>query len=247
MVSMACDFLVTNLRDGSTLVGQDELLRKAAAADGYLYLPGLIESGAVEQLRSKVLLLCAEFGWLNPNDPINAAIPAPGVSIDVYDDPWVELQQRVAVMDEFVDIGHSPAILEVMAVLIPGTLVPGCGNTWRLMSPHAPQYTTPPHQDAFYIKDARHLWTAWLPLGNCPKELGGLAVAPGSHRFGLREHRDGSGGAVINDESNLDWATTNYAAGDVLLFSGLTVHRGLHNRGPQLRISADFRYQSEQD
>jgi ectoine hydroxylase-related dioxygenase (phytanoyl-CoA dioxygenase family) len=39
------------------------------------------------------------------------------------------------------------------------------------------------------------------------------------------------------------WLASDLAPGDVLLFSGLTVHRALpHRSGRRLRISADFRF-----
>jgi hypothetical protein len=44
----------------------------------------------------------------------------------------------------------------------------------------------------------------------------------------------------------LRWVTTEFAVGDVLLFTALTVHAALHNASEvYLRLSVDFRYQQE--
>ena len=113
------------------------------------------------------------------------------------------------------------------------------------MSPHTPEFTTPPHQDHYYVRGSTELWTAWLPLDDCPAEQGGLAVLPRSHTRGLLPHAgEGPGrqGATVPDDS--EWATSDYACGDVLLFHCLTVHRALHNLTlNRLRISVDYRYQ----
>ena len=38
--------------------------------------------------------------------------------------------------------------------------------------------TTPPHQDPWYIGGTQEVWTAWVPVGDCPDEFGGIAVLP---------------------------------------------------------------------
>ena len=80
--------------------------------------------------------------------------------------------------------------------------------------------------------------------------LGGLAVLRGSHRHGVlpldRHLGPGNRQAVVPIEmlEELRWVTTDYAAGDVLLFPSTTVHASLHNITEfNLRISVDFRWQ----
>ena len=80
----------------------------------------------------------------------------------------------------------------------------------------------------------------WIPLGDCPRRLGGLAVSPGSQRRGLFEHGEGTTGAAVRDDER--WASTDYRCGDVLLFSALTLHRALPNESDDVRLSVDFRY-----
>src|SRR6185437_14396822 len=87
-------------------------------------------------------------------------------------------------------------------------------------------------------------WTAWIPLGDCPREWGPLALLAGSHLGGLQEHSgDGviSGGVAPPEDAV--WSTTDFQCGDVVVFRPLTVHCSLPNRsGDRLRLSADFRY-----
>jgi ectoine hydroxylase-related dioxygenase (phytanoyl-CoA dioxygenase family) len=85
--------------------------------------------------------------------------------------------------------------------------------------------------------------TAWIPLSDCPRELGPLALLAGSHHGGLREH---SGHGIVDGGVRVPegavWTSTDYRCGDVVLFQPHTLHCSLPNRsGDRLRLSADFR------
>jgi hypothetical protein len=84
-----------------------------------------------------------------------------------------------------------------------------------------------------------------MPLGDCPLEQGCLSVAAGSHRDGIRDFRvtNGSGGLEVVDPLAGRWRASPFAAGDVLMFHSLVVHRGLPNLTNRLRQSMDARYQ----
>jgi ectoine hydroxylase-related dioxygenase (phytanoyl-CoA dioxygenase family) len=103
---------------------------------------------------------------------------------------------------------------------------------------------TQPHQDAHYVRMMGDFWTAWAPLGDCPRSLGGLALLAGSHRDGLYDH---SGVGIVDGGVEVAgdrvWSTTDYRCGDAVVFQCHTLHRSLPNRsGDRLRLSADYRY-----
>jgi ectoine hydroxylase-related dioxygenase (phytanoyl-CoA dioxygenase family) len=84
---------------------------------------------------------------------------------------------------------------------------------------------------------------AWLPLVPCPPELGGLALAPGTHRAGLLPHEGEHGEAGIRTSLGARWATGELEPGDVVLFHGLTVHCALLNTTQdRVRLSCDYRF-----
>ena len=59
----------------------------------------------------------------------------------------------------------------------------------RLWFPQYTEHTTPMHQDFVPLPSSFSTYTFWAPVGDCPLELGGLAVLPGSHKIGkVREH-----------------------------------------------------------
>ena len=106
----------------------------------------------------------------------------------------------------------------------------------------------PWHQDSHYfngVQEGRrmdgtehmHIVTAWVPLVDTDEENGCLWVVPGSHRAGLVDWGDA-------DEADRKGASVPVpmAAGDVLLFTNLTLHASRRNHTDCARWSIDFRY-----
>jgi ectoine hydroxylase-related dioxygenase (phytanoyl-CoA dioxygenase family) len=219
--------------------------RRDADDYGYLFFRRLIGADQILALRRRVLENCRRAGWVSDDAACLEAFAQPGIRLGAYDERWLSFQQRVLPLPEFVALGRHAAILGILENVFGGPVMSDRGNTCRVMSPRAPEFTTPPHQDYYYVRGSTELWTVWLPLGDCPTEQGGLAVLPGSRALGLLPHAgDGPGrqGAVIGDDGV--WATGDYACGDVLMFHCLTVHRALDNlSADRLRISVDYRYQ----
>jgi ectoine hydroxylase-related dioxygenase (phytanoyl-CoA dioxygenase family) len=89
------------------------------------------------------------------------------------------------------------------------------------------------HKDYRSVQD---MFTCWVPLGDVPHSLGGLAVQPGSQRTSRVAYRP-------LQRLEPGWVTTDYQAGDVLVFHCLTTHAALPNRENRMRLSAEYRWQ----
>jgi ectoine hydroxylase-related dioxygenase (phytanoyl-CoA dioxygenase family) len=232
------------LRDATSLAGDARALRRRAKQDGYLFFPGSLDRDDVLALRHEVLERCRRRGWLDPRSQVDEGRGLPSIELGAYDDAWVDLQREVHVLPEFAALRAAPFVLGVLERLFGEPPLDGQGDTCRLMSPAARALTTRPHQDRFYVRRSDRLWTVWIPLGDCPIELGGLAVLPGSNRGGLLPHSgegEGRQGAEVSPDET--WAIADYECGDVLMFSCLTLHRAAENATRNtLRASADFRY-----
>jgi len=238
---MSSGFRVEPLRDSGPLAHDAGALRREAGEQGYLFFPGAVEPEALVRLRRRILERCAERGWLAADAPLMDGVGAPSVRLGAYGEEWVALQCEVAIFPEFVSLRRHPFVLSVLERLFGTPPLEGRGDVCRLFSPAASDLTTPPHQDRFYVPESGRLWTVWVPLGDCPLELGGLAVLPCSHRLGLLPHGGERQGVEIPEDRV--WATGSYRCGDVVMFSSLTLHRACENATrDRLRISADFRY-----
>jgi hypothetical protein len=104
-------------------------------------------------------------------------------------------------------------------------------------------FTTGEHQDRVHIGGATS-YAMWMPLGDCPREKGALAVAAGSHRDGILPTKVGSGAGGMDIAVPIpgSWVTGNFSAGDALIFQDTTVHKALPNRTREIRLSFDARY-----
>ncbi|MGE0164539.1 MAG: phytanoyl-CoA dioxygenase family protein [Dongiaceae bacterium] len=237
---------VRELKDAAPHSANPERLRELAARDGFLFVRGLVPVDLVEALRARVLAHASRIGWLDPRAPIGDARAAPARRVGNYQDPdWVDLQVQVQTRPEMWALGDCVAIHRVLRAVEGRSsyLNLSTANTCRVFSPH-PDMATQPHQDAHYVRMLGEFWTVWIPLGDCPRELGPLALLAGSHRGGLREH---SGQGIVDGGVAVDaeavWSTTDFRCGDAALFRPHTLHCSLPNRsGDRLRLSADFRY-----
>ena len=224
-------------------VDRDEAaLRSHAERDGCVYVPRALPLERLAALGAVVDRALASRGWVvdGKSDP--------ALRLGRWDDSrWLEFLGEVLGSQAYRELAAAPELLALLRPILGGEPQLNVGDVCRLVSPGAIDLTTPPHQDAAYLADAHEVWTAWIPLGPCPIELGPLALLPGSHREGVRPHAavERGGDQVVGTDVPADapWRSASLAAGDVILFSALTVHCALPNlTRDQLRVSVDFRY-----
>jgi len=195
---------------------------------GYWLRRELVKADQVSALAAQVMAICRQHGWLE------------GRRGFAWDAPeFAQLQVEVQLHPQFTELREDPRIMRAAARLLGGPARAGQGDICRMLFPDGAEFTTPPHQDQYYIKRADDVWSAWIPLSDCPRERGSLAVVPGSRRWGLLPH------AETGCKSPVDaprWREFDFRGGDVLFVHSMTVHKALINRSGQLRISIDCRY-----
>lgn len=220
--------------------------RAFAAEHGYLYLPALLSAADLAPLQDVVFSALARRAW------VRAGTSDPALRLGRWDDArWLAFLADVLPTEPYRALAAAPPLVAALRDILGAEPTLHVGDVCRLVSPGDPSLTTPPHQDAAYLADAAHVWTAWLALSPCPRSLGPLAVWPGSHHGGLRPHAPVvHGGGVVGTDvpPDVPWAASDLALGDVVLFSSLTVHRALDNTtADQLRVSVDYRYRPGAD
>ncbi len=233
--------------DSAPLLGQPDDLCDRASRDGYLFVRGLLNPAPVLELRRLILTLCGEAGWLDANAPLMEGVAAPGLKVVEPEPAYFEVYDRLMALEAFHALAHAAPLLALLDGLFGEPTLVHPRNIARVIFPANTRFTTPAHQDYIHIRGTPETWTAWIPLGDCPRILGSLAVLPGSHQLGILDTHaaDGAGGRGI-DTALLPgvWRSVDFRAGDVLLFHSHTVHRALPNEDPQrLRLSVDYRYQ----
>lgn len=222
-------------------------LREQAYQNGYLFFKGLVDREQVLGLRRQVFEICRERGWLDPDAPVSDGVAAEGVLHLEGQPEFMQVYNRLLALEDFNTMAHSPGILEVTSHLFNEPTLVHARTMARIIFPRAELHTTSAHQDFVHVQGTPETWTAWIPLGDCPTQQGGLTIMAGSHRHGIYPVRAayGVGGVGIDTDSlPYEWHSGDFEAGDVLFFHSHTVHKGLPNLTPdRIRLSVDYRYQ----
>ena len=160
--------------------------------------------------------------------------------------PLGSLFQSVQALEEFHKLAYDNSLVETVERLLGTEVFAHPAKLLRVIPPHRPDRTNAPHQDFPYVQGATDVVTAWIPLGDCPRQLGGLQVLPESHTHGLREMKavQGDGGYGFDMPQEADWYSPDYKVGDVVFFHSHTIHAGTPNLTRAYRLSVDIRYQS---
>lgn len=246
----------TPMRDSSELRADPAALRERLAEDGYVLLRGVLDREAVLDLRADY------FGRFDPaflapgttarDGVFSGTVPADLPAYGTAGHPAYDLV-RSAQFDAFTS---TPLLREVAEALLDGEaeLLP------RRILRHFHRgacVASRAHVDFDYMdRGSDRVVTAWIPIGDCPIETGGLVYLEGSHRVersaldALRSHSDRPQDRrpVSNDlaltarELGGRWLWTDYRAGDVVLHSPHIVHASLDDVSDLMRLSVDVRF-----
>lgn len=223
-------------------------LRRRAKRDGYLFFRHIVDEDAIFEVRRHFVEIIKKHGWLDTGTEPMDAISTQPARMEGMGEFWPVLDDFQS-LESFHSLAHAPKILNVLEKVLGEPVLVHPRNIGRIIFPNNTLYTTPPHQDYVHIQGTPDVWTAWIPLGDCPKELGGLTVLSGSHKYGLLavQRMLGAGGVGVDTDTEAigeKWVYTEFLIGDLLLFHSHTVHRGVENSSKnRIRLSVDYRYQ----
>lgn len=241
-------YIDTALRDSNDILGDPSTLRRRMEDDGYLLIRGLHDREHVLRTRLAVMEELAQAGRLDPSAPVMDAVIQPDKSLhrptaDLKTfPPIVGLVESTRIMGFFERyLGGEVFTFDYKWVRLVGT---GGGSGL--------------HYDVVYMgRGTQNLYTCWTPIGDVPLEQGPLAILQGSHRFEqvkqtygrMDVDRDLVEGWFSRDPVEVvdrfggKWSTTQFRAGDALIFGMFTMHGSLTNVSNRYRLSSDTRYQ----
>lgn len=242
-----------SLESSVELVDQPGRLRERFLADGYVYLPGLLDCERVLDARRELLLKYASLGEIDDRHPLDDGIAGDRAGLGGANLRAFTESLRTGARYEAVIL--DPVLLDVVRSLLDGPVRPYDFRWPRLARPGEGCGL---HCDGPYMSRGtdRHLST-WIPLGDIRPHEGGLLLLEGSaanaelasgyltmdaDRDGLRWLGDDLG--VTQRRYGRRWLTAHYQPGDVLVFSMAMLHGALDNTSPEdrCRLSTDSRY-----
>ncbi|MFT4520970.1 MAG: ectoine hydroxylase-related dioxygenase (phytanoyl-CoA dioxygenase family) [Halioglobus sp.] len=236
--------------EANELLGDTAAMQARLASDGYLFLRNIIPVDALENLRDEITQILAGQGWIEDGEE---RMKAKAVCRPRREGQpkFFKAHDEIVKLEAFHSMAHEEALMNVMQQALGDTVFPHPLSIVRLVFPDVPELATPPHQDFPNNQGTPNLTAAWMPLGDCGIDDGSLAIMEGSNQFGVLplDFHLGAGNrqAVLNDEvKTCRWVGADFKAGDVVLFTSLTIHRALTNKNlERMRLSVDFRYQLE--
>jgi hypothetical protein len=211
---------------------------------GYALIRDLLPTGEIESLVGEIAAVLQAAGWIDSSaNPIERrAVP---VAACADGDPaYKEVNHRVFALESFHRFPHQRVLQDVMKLVAGAELFIHPRSAARLIFPNFDRGVIHAHQDHTAVAGDSESFTAWIPLHDCPLEVGPLRILEGSHRFGLQPTEGATGYVRPGNERGDDWVEGELRAGDVLIFHSLTVHEALPNLSDQLRISLDCRFQN---
>lgn len=223
---------------------------------GYLWLPGLLPADDILRFREYYFTQMAETGLLCAgSDPAEGRVGEGQVDLATLREV---LFGRVVPSAEYEALCAHPVLVSWFTWFLGEDDVhlhkrkiirhvsPGAGGIGS---------ATQAHYDLVYLREGTdRVLSAWIPLGDTPVSLGGLAYLEGSH---LRVMADEEHGRLkrpaqsitadlpaLADEQDSRWLVADYRTGDVVIHSAHIIHAATDNTHPErLRLSTDLRYQ----
>ncbi|MEM7033953.1 MAG: phytanoyl-CoA dioxygenase family protein [Chloroflexota bacterium] len=165
------------LRPSEGVVTDTKELRHRFQEDGYLYLPGYLNRELLLDARREMLKALQVLGYVDNTYPLMDGVSkmAHGVSAQ----SMRHLPKHNAPLLRALYEGR---MIEIYERLLGGS-IRHLDFTWCRIKPSGAESATTPHYDIVYMgRGTKNLCTSWTPLGDVPKEMGGLMILENSHR-----------------------------------------------------------------
>lgn len=233
-----------DLVDSSSSWSDTGALRGRLAADGVLLLRGVLDPRDLALVHRRLATIARDAGWLRADAPLEDALVDPAAACADSSPAHARVYRELFRVEALHALPHAPALITLFERLLGGPVFSHPRLVVRAIFPGA-EFATRAHQDHRTLGGTRGVYTVWIPLTDCPRVLGGLEVAVGSHLQGIHAVRPapGIGGEEVVDPMPDRWASADVRRGDVIVFHSLVVHRSCPNLTERLRLSVDARFQ----
>jgi len=222
-------------------------LLEEIGSSGYVLIRGLLPQHVLNQTLSDVTRVLDGAGWLENGTEPTEHIANPNAACGDPDPSFKQTYQQVFNLESFHRLVHNSTLQNAMRMIVGEQLLIHPKPIGRLIFPNCERLLVHAHQDYRFMDGDPEFFTAWIPLHDCPTNLGPLRILEGSHRFGFQNHDRAFIPAIPETDALGDgWVGGPINAGDVLIFHSLTVHAASPNVSKQLRISLDCRFQNYQ-
>ena len=256
------------LREYAGSLEDGAALRSHLDTDGYVLLRGALDRDEVLAARGEVFERLEEVDEIKPPAIEGIATGTSRRRETARDRKafWKSVSEGPALRS----VSHGPQIRKIMEPLFGG---PVRSHDLMYLRPAPVGRATRLHYDhPFFAGNSERIHTAWIPLGDVPVSDGPLVIVEGSNRFAdlidpiySIDYKSEKSDATVqkaayegpNTTETIPFVrqrgarliTTDFHAGDLLVFGMFTLHGSLDNHSPpgRVRLSCDVRYQPAAD
>ncbi|MBI2302163.1 MAG: phytanoyl-CoA dioxygenase family protein [Armatimonadetes bacterium] len=239
-----------HLRDSTAAKHDYAALRERLAEDGYLLVRGLHDPAKVQAARTVLIDNLDSNNQIDRAHPLDEAVIAEGGR-----GQFLGGAKAISHHPDFLGLVESPELMEWFANLFGG---PSLTFDYKWIRAIPGGAYSGAHYDVVYMgRGTLNLCTCWTPLGDVTYDMGPLTVLAGSNQWKKvqetygrmdvdRDHVEGwfsKDPVELVDQYGGQWLTTEFQAGDAMIFSMFLMHGSLTNVTNRYRFSTDTRYQ----
>lgn len=246
---------IGELHDSTALLGDAPALHTRMAEDGYLLLRGLIDRNKVLQARATVMAHMESHNALVPNTPLLDGVMG-GRS------PQMMGRKGIAYHPDVLAVLEGEELFSFFSSYFGE---PAITYDYKWLRAVGNEEYTGAHFDYVYMgRGSTNLHTTWIPFGDIPVGQGTLAMCPASnHLDSFARLRDTYGRMDVDrdliegwfskdpmeivEKFGSHWLTSDFYAGDVIIFGMHTMHASTTNLTNRFRLSCDIRFQPASD
>lgn len=224
--------------------------------DGYLFIPGLIDTREIQAARNAVFKHLKDVDELK--DPYEEGIFSHRSRRDELYNDRGEFWEMVSNGELLRKVSNGPTLQKIASKIFGS---PAVGFDYLFLRAVPRGRFTHLHCDSgFFTRFTKKVLTCWIAFSDITVDKGPLFVIEGSHKFmDIRKNFDNFD-VVFNKEQkasidedpvsfankrNAKLLTTNFKPGDVLIFGMHTLHGAFENHATddRIRLTCDIRYQ----
>lgn len=245
-----------SLRDSAAVVDDAGELLRRMDEDGYIYLRSFFDHDEVMAARRDIFTQLASVDEIA--EPVLDGIFTGKSTRDDKQPDRGKFWRAVSETWTLRRLSHGRQLHNLMDVVLQQS---SRVQDYIFLRPAGPGKHTHIHCDApFFTRTTDQVATAWIALGDVPSHMGPLFIVENSHRFDdiVQQFRGIDVSADTSPKTSLDMSplafaesrntrllTTDFTAGDVLIFGMYLLHGALDNVSTdnRVRLSCDVRYQ----
>lgn len=162
--------------DSRDILQNGEVLRRRMQEDGYLFMSGLFDRELVKGLRTQMLGIAAKHGFVDTTRPLEEAVANMSAACIEPEPEYTGALQEMYKLEALHDLKHEPRVQALFERLLGRTGFPHPMQVVRNVFPQS-EYATPAHKDYVHVQGIAETYTFWMPLCDCPMDMGGVVIA----------------------------------------------------------------------